>query len=257
MIAGKIVEEFFDPAYNNKVGNEWTHPIEIKKELANYFYLNLKEDTLKHFFKVVISGEDQNFDILLESINKDIEGKKFTIDVAETLSGIRVGLGNLKGIINSRDNKARFLHSPNYSGYFSLLSMIEQFLLERKKKGIVIFDSNQQFNNIFFDTFSRIKNAETRSIQFAFQTLHFGFKSIKQFSTDDSRSNEGLQMADFLSSTVNNIYRNIDPIQQNPSTFFQNSTQFLKDEIKNINFSWVISEFKLQSLLKTIKWNGD
>ena len=57
MIAGKAVEDLFDPLYNNKTTDKWTHPIQIKKDIADHFFNHLSAETMRIMGEAFQIGE--------------------------------------------------------------------------------------------------------------------------------------------------------------------------------------------------------
>ncbi len=70
MIAAKIVETFFDPAYSGYFNNQLTWPVEIKRQLANVIVKNGEDSFFENFLKLL--NQDTIKIELMKSLRDDL-----------------------------------------------------------------------------------------------------------------------------------------------------------------------------------------
>lgn len=235
MIAGRIVEDLFDPGYNSKTNNSWALPGERKIDLANFLYENLSDQTIALSGTAFQKGELDQLQKAYESITAEVEGKAFTFDVSEILNGASLQIGQLsknkleaeemfKTIFSSHSG---VMNSPNLTTYFELLSRLEGFYRGTHVTSVdIIFDSARQFNAAFANLYKTISTAKPNILAFPHKTpLIFGFTHVKSFRDEDSKSNVLVQLADLLASSVNSLILKI--ARSNSSTAFSEFEVFM------------------------------
>jgi hypothetical protein len=221
MIAGKAVEDLFDPLYNNKTTDKWTHPIQIKKDIADHFFNHLSAETMRIMGEAFQIGEYSKILISYNSIKEELKVIPFQIPLLELLEGVEENLEELsKDKLNSEigfrdDSGARpgVLNSPNYTTFFGLLNTLEGFFrqsLFSENEITLIFDSAAQYDKAFSYIFETIaKSGPSKLFLNERTTLYFGFKKIKKFDVANSASNVFLQLADLVASTINQLFRKV------------------------------------------------
>ena len=211
MIAGKIVENFFDPAYNINTDNSWTFPIPKKVLVANYFYDVLSQNTIEVLATAMVKGklpELQHAYELLLAETKNREYKRLLkgaenqlFELSQALA--RTASGTLDDIASS------VMNSPNYTIYYEHLNKIEHLLRLRNKKGDLIFDSSREFNKPFAKLFEQLRSVKQNKLEFPGNTLYFGFQNLIGFDYKDSEDSLFIQLADILATSVNSFFRKL------------------------------------------------
>lgn len=213
MIVARIIENYFDPAYNDHTDETWTHPLPFKAELANYFYDSLSDNTINITAAAMQRGKIEDVLKAYEDISKETSDKQ----IKRLLRGAEPHLnklseGLLQAFSNNLDNTpGPVLNSPNYTIYFEHLNKIEDYLRKLNTSGKIVFDSSRQMNESFNALFERLKNLRGgKQMNFGRSTLYFGFDKIESFSFSDSGETVFLQLADLLATSVNSFFRKME-----------------------------------------------
>ena len=213
MIAGKIIENLFDPAYNDNTDNSWTFPIPQKAQAANYFYNTLSQSTIEVTSIAMQKGKLTDIKHAYDLICRETRNRKYN----KILKGAEVHLSELSDILiamaqdNPNQAKGPVLNSPNYTIYYEHLNKIEHLLRQRKVKGNLIFDSSREFNEPFGKLFQQLKTIKKKTkMEFPDQTLYFGFTNLMSFDHKDSKETIFIQLADILATAVNSFFRKLE-----------------------------------------------
>lgn len=213
MAVAKIIENLFDPAYNDNTDNTWTFPIPQKAEAANYFYNTLSQLTIEVTSVAMQKGKLADIEHAYELICRETRNRKYT----KILKGAAAHLTELSEILiaiardNSFNARGPVLNSPNYTIYYEHINKIEHLLRQRKVKGDLVFDSSREFNEPFKKLFEQIKNIKKRTkMEFPGQTLYYGFTNLVSFDHKDSKDTVFIQLADILATAVNSFFRKLE-----------------------------------------------
>lgn len=213
MVVAKIIENYFDPAYNDHTDNSWTFPIPIKVEAANYYYDTLTQETIELAAIAMQKGKfsdiSRAFELILDETKKGKFGQLF-MGAKGHLTELSEDL--LSAVTKNPDQvSGTALNSPNYTIYFSHVNKIEELLRARSFKGDIVFDSSREFNLPFASLFKRIKEVEKKTtMQFPKGTLFFGLENLRSFHYKDSKDTVFIQLADLLSTSINSFFRKLD-----------------------------------------------
>ena len=213
MIAAKIVENYFDPQYNDKTDDTWTHPGERKIKFANYFYDVLSDATLQKASTAMQKGGveavTEVYDLLMVEINDD-KTKRLLKGVKPNLESLAAEFSDIRD--NNPDGiKGGVINSPNYTLYFDLVNRMVTFLINKNAIGNLIFDSSREYNDAFQKLFLRMRDAKTRARMIVhYRELHFGFDHLKSFELQDSKDNLFLQVTDLLTTSINSFFRKVE-----------------------------------------------
>lgn len=228
LISTYIDSDLYDPYYNDNCDNTWTYPGIKHNERANFFYNNIKEDTIVACGKAFQTGEDLK--IAFELIKRDIHGKKYEIDLYDILCGAERHLEDLADTIsylNSGNDemapKSGVAQSPNLISFCGLLSKIEYFhsMIEGSKVKLV-FDHSRQFNLSFSNFFDKLKNAKKISIKSEDKYPSvMGYDHIESFNFEKSENSIFLQLADLIATAIMKVTQKVlnDKKNQNYSEF--------------------------------------
>ena len=256
MICGRIIEDLFDPVYNNKTDNSWTHPSKLKTDLANFFYDNLSEETLEISAKAFQKGNVDDIKKAYHLICGDIKYKIFDFDVISILEGAETHITELSEDkigaeelhIKNFGSRAGVLNSPNYASYTDIINRMEYFFSGFKHSGTnVIFDNSRQYNTGSSAHLDLMKKAKSGAIYLPEKVpFLFGFKEIGAFSTDSSENNILLQCADLFIASIKNVYLKI--LDEN------NSYSRLDKLILGLIFTFIGNEPFGNSILSMSMW---
>lgn len=258
MVAARIIENYFDPAYNQNTDNSWTFPLPIKNSLANHFYETLSSRTINATSLAMQKGTP---DKVKEAYNLILDETKDEW-IRKILSGAKNGLDELGDqIAQSRvDNPdsvpGGVLYSPNYTVYFEHLNKLEHLLRQRGASADIVFDSSRQYNQHFRTLFQRLKNLSESKLHFPQTTLYFGFKNLEKFNHKDSASCGPLQLADLIVSSISGFFKKLQ-INDGPWRFTSSEEfwlAFIFILMENNFGNWVMSDrlkIKYGTLIRT------
>jgi hypothetical protein len=227
MIAGQIVENFFDYVYNDNTDESWTYKSEIKINLANFFYDKLSDNTIFNVHKAFLSANTIDLQNSFKEIMNEIQNVKYNFDVASIMNGAEKYLDELAYSLmetNKKNTIARgipknTISTPNVTTFFELINRIENYLSECNTKSKLIFDNSEQYNKVFKELLCKMVNAPRKKVALSYnECIQFGFKSLVDFVFEDSKQYVGLQIVDFLASIINHIFSKIIHKQDNELT---------------------------------------
>lgn len=216
VIATYIDSDFFDPVYNSKCDNTWTHPSPEMNKRSNFLYENISDET----FAVCGSAFRDGNDIkkAYELVRADIKNKKYEIDLYDILIGVEPNLDDLAEVIKTQNSSANILgasagvlQSPNFFSFCALINKVEQLYSKIGVNNIeLVFDSSIQFNRAFLNIFDKLKNAEKTTVQFKDSfPLIFGYESLDKFRYENAKSNIFLQISDIVATSIKNVVQKI------------------------------------------------
>jgi len=213
MAAAKIIENLFDPAYNDNTDNSWTFPIPQKAVAANYFYNTLSPSTIDLTSIAMQKGKLADIEQAYELICLETRNPTYS----NILKGAAAHLAELSDTLiaiaqdNSFQTRGPVLNSPNYTIYYEDINKIEHLLRQRKVKGDLVFDSSREFNEPFKILFEQVKNIKKRTkMRFPDQTLWDGLTNLVSFEHKDSKDSVFIQLADILATAVNSFFRKLE-----------------------------------------------
>ena len=227
MIAGQIVENFFDYIYNDNTDVSWTYKSDKKINLANFFYDNLSDNTISIAHNAFVSANTTDLQNSLKKIMSEIKNIKYNFDVTSIMSGAETHLEELANALTKTNKKNSIakripkntINTPNVTTYFELIQRIENYLSKCNRKSKLIFDSSEQYNKIFKELLFKIVNAPRKKVALSdTEFIQLGFNYLVDFVFENSKQYVGLQIVDFLTSIVNHIFSKIIPKQDNELT---------------------------------------
>lgn len=203
-----LVDDLFDPVYNEKCDNSWTFPRPEKPAIAELFYENLSEKTLRAAANFFRTGKA--LIPVFEGILHEIRKVSSSIPATKLLTGARPHLNELSSVVASVTQKNDEIgvakgvaQSPNFFSYCDLINKTENFYRRRRKTVEVVFDSAPQFNRSFANYFERLKSARPTIVHFpGKERFVLGYKAIQKFATGSSEDIVLLQCCDLLATGV-------------------------------------------------------
>jgi len=209
VIATFIENDFFDPVYNDKCDNSWTHP-NGKSERANLIFQCLSDEVSNacaHFFHKGENGKEA-YKLVLNCL-KDTY-------LYDHLVGLRISeLEEIIKEINSnpteQSRRKGVSKSPNLFAMLGLLSKIEYYYREAINEEVgIVFDSSPQYDSSFLTFFSLLKNAKP-SLMYNDKAIPqvFGYTHLKELKCVSSESEPMLQIADVVITSINDLMRKL------------------------------------------------
>ena len=203
MISAMIVDVFFDPVYNSIKDEKWIHNTIEKIKAVNYFYSNLSDAVIYKLWGAIQELDKQK---LGESLNLMVQSIKHE-EYKKMLEG---AYDNLDELINdskcNRDEKDMYKIrlSPNYTSFPTVMNPVIHYCREIDEKTTIIFDSAIEFNESYrriYEMFVKVgKDIPTPN-----GNLYSWQESVENLIVANSKNEIGLQIADIISSSINQL----------------------------------------------------
>lgn len=261
MIAGQIVDNFFDYAYNDKTDESWTYKSDMKINLANFFYDTLSNKTLKSVHLSFLAPDKDQLQKSFHEIINEIDAKEYEFDVKSILMGAEKHLESLSKSISRANAKNTItrgvpkntLNTPNVTSFFELINRIEEYLTAIKEKAILVFDNSEQFNKIYNEMIHQMIRAPRKRVPISADvSILMGFKYLIDYRVRESNETLGLQLADMLASIVNHVFSKIlvkhDDQLTEQDVLLSSVIFFLSTQL-SIGY-WIVSKSKSQRLAR-------
>lgn len=212
-IAGKIIETFLDPEYNNKISDFGTYTSDnlLKKRLAEKIY-NLSFDTLKQFGQAYRlldpAAMEQSLKIICDELSAVNE-----FDLADKLSGALSYIAEISNI--EKQTHIQFLPnnasaSLNVTAFFSLINHLERYARNKKITMSIIHDKTKAYEPGYTQVFKLASEAVNASIQLTDGTnIVTGYNNVKGIQFHDSKDSPWIQASDLLISSLNRFLKKI------------------------------------------------
>ncbi|MCB8504611.1 DUF3800 domain-containing protein [Enterococcus durans] len=168
MIAAKIVETFFDPAYSGYFNNQLTWPVEIKRQLANVIVKNGEDSFFENFLKLL--NQDTIKIELMKSLRDDLSKIFESVGLMEI--SVLVKNFNEESLIKMKEEFGPLLNNfgKNFltltiPGVIQLLHQINLFSEINDYIGVNVVHDNLRGYDSIFQTISQNLFSDGREIQ--------------------------------------------------------------------------------------------
>lgn len=208
MIAAKIVETFFDPAYSGYFNNQLTWPVEIKRQLANVIVKNGEDSFFENFLKLL--NQDTIKIELMKSLRDDLSKIFESVGLMEI--SVLVKNFNEESLIKMKEefgplvnNFGKNFLTLTIPGVIQLLHQINLFSEINDYIGVNVVHDNLRGYDSIFQTISQNLFSDGREIQLIGidgRYMSNNFTKLKDFTWEDSKSNTYIQLADFLNGFI-------------------------------------------------------
>lgn len=206
MISAMIVDNFFDPVYNDIKDNKWLNDTDEKIKAVNYFYSHLTDAIV---YKLWDSIQNLNKD----ELQAIVEGILKTIDNEEYIRLLTGAINHIPELADDMDlskyasqngfNKS-VIRSPNYTAFPTVMNPVIRHCRITGKDTRIIFDNAIEFNKSYqylYDLFTKLP----QDIPLPNGMLYSWKNEVKDFCVSKSEDEKGLQIADIISSSVNQL----------------------------------------------------
>ncbi len=262
VISTFIEDDFFDPVFNDKCDNSWTHP-NGKRERANIIFQCLSDEASNicaHLFHKGENGEEA-YKLVLKCL-KDTY-------LYDYLDGLRIAeleelIRELNCNLTEHSRKKGVLKSPNFFTMLGLLSKIEYHYRESINEEVgIVFDSSPQYDSSFITFFSLLKNAKSTLIYNSNLTIPnvYGYTHLKEFRCVSSESEPMLQIADVVITSINDLMRKLVDVNKPP--LLEDSERFILwliyqhwQEFNNRFCDYVMSNAQMKKIFDSLIKNA-
>lgn len=205
MISAMIVDNFFDPVYNDIKDYKWINDTNKKIAAVNYFYSNLTDDIVYKLWDSIQTLSAVDLHNILDEIIQIISNKEYL----SLLKGAYNHVDELIYELNLREyaDKNHFnnsaIRSPNYTAFPAVMNPVITYCRVQKSNTHIIFDDAQEFNQSYehiYNIFSSIKSDVPTP-----NGMLYSWCNVSSFQASKSEVDKGLQLADIVSSSVNQI----------------------------------------------------
>ena len=206
-VAGKIVETFLDPAFNDKLRAAFSWDTLTKRELANTLMAKLPPDVLSHFAEAYRKPSSKSFLTCLEEIScaaRSFVNPELGVCMEGSLSAI-------EAIAESEDPSASRLgklsQSVNVPVLMAFFLMVENLgrcgAIDPVK---VVHDEQAVFEKDMKEIFRLHREANDFVVDIPYSDIPYSnFKHISAFELTPSVSCQMIQASDVLAGAVNHI----------------------------------------------------
>lgn len=241
MIAGQMVENFFDYVYNDKTDVSWTYKSETKIKLANFFYDTLSDETLESIHIAFLAADSEQIRNIFKQVITEIEGVDYDFDLISTMLGAERHIESLaKSLsgVNAKNSIAKgvpknTINTPNVTTFFELIGRVEKFLEYKNQKAKLVFDNSEQYNKVFNELIAKMIKAPRKKVPISAQEyFQAGFRYLIDYEVKESKDSIGLQLSDLLTSIINHVFSKI---------VFKQDDQLTKEDILLTNIVYFLT----------------
>ena len=205
MISAMIVDSFFDPEYNDIKDYKWLNDTDEKIKAVNYFYSNLSGDIVHSLWNSIQTLNEVDMRNIIDKIIESTNNNEYVALLRGVCSHIHLLISGLDLTDYADENgfSNSTLRSPNYTAFPAVMNPVISYCRALKRKTTIIFDSAQGFNqsyNYIYSLFSRMDmDVPTPN------GVLYSWKDVTNFCVSKSEDEKGLQIADIVSSSMNQL----------------------------------------------------
>ena len=209
VIAGKIVETFLDPAFNNKLRPGFTWDTLTKRELANTFMTRLPPEVLDRFAEAY---RDPSSSAFLSCVNEIASAARSFVN-PELATCIEGSLPEIVAIAESEGpNTSAFgkiSQSPNVPALMAFLLLVENLARGGAIDALkVVHDEHAVFETGMKEIFRMHREAKEFVVEIPNSDVPYSsFSHIPEFQLVPSVDCQMVQAADVLAGTVNYLMK--------------------------------------------------
>jgi len=209
VVAGKIVETFLDPAFNNKLRPGFTWDTLTKRELADTFLCMLPSDELNHFAESYRTPSSAAFN---SSLNEIACAAKTFVN-PELAACIEGSLPNIERIAESEDPKTaafgKISQTVNLPALMSFLLIVENLARDGAIDALkVVHDEHAVFESGMKEAFRVHREASDFVVDIPHCDVPYSsFSHIPEFQLVPSVDCQMVQAADVLAGVVNHLMK--------------------------------------------------
>jgi hypothetical protein len=203
-IAANAVEAFLDPAFNSRIGNEWTN-----RPLKRATAVRLHEIPGEWRSLLAVAYRRQSGSELAAALDALIADCRAAAasDLADLLQGARPHLEAIAESLDTTDFAGRGANSINFLAFAGMLQLIHQIAGPVGVREVqIVHDETPQFEESFAHAVDIQRNAQPAVFRYADgEEFVTGLSSLAGFGTERSIESPLVQAADLLASSLRAI----------------------------------------------------
>lgn len=202
-VAGKVVETFLDPAYNDIVKDPITYDVETKQEIANTLYEQLDAAVLDGFAHAYQAPTPDHLEAVLHNVAQTIDR-----DISEALGRALLGsLAHIQEIARAEAshwlprNVDATLNMPSLVSFLMLIENLGRLGLVRPIR--VVHDRHHAYEEAYAKIFELHKGVPRLFARLPHTDVAYsGLEHVADFETRDSKDSPIIQAADLLAGAI-------------------------------------------------------
>lgn len=207
-VAGKIIETFIDPAYNDVVENPFAVDVATKQELANTLCDELPKGVIKQFAEAYRAPTVQGLGQALRGVARAVESS-VSPELAELISGCKGHIDEIAAAEASSSplgDVAGTLNMPCLVAFLMLVENIGRLGLARPIK--IIHDQQHAYQLGYRRIFEMHRGLPTLFARLPNSEITYSrLEHVADFQTQDSRLSLAVQAADLLAGVIHHLFK--------------------------------------------------
>lgn len=197
MVCAKIVETYFDPAFNHKINTSDQYDLEKRQDLAQQIY-NTKSKLIESFAEAYRLRNS----IKIATLNQDWVNEFGSLGQKEFADKFQGAIENIKEQMDTEFEvftKRKNYDTLNLPMLVAMFQYVENYLPSPIK---IVHDNTDSFKEAYLDVVEMFNNGSDGFVEFnnGYRQF-FGFKGISNFALEDSKSLPLLRAADYIASS--------------------------------------------------------
>lgn len=209
MAGAMVIDNFFDYVYNDIKDVKWVNDRTIKVQGANYYYDRISDELASKIWNLFRTP--QSSDCFLQIVDELIS----ITDNREYCSLLQGSKPHIEELIKDLYNNTalnqvstKCMRAPNFSAFNQLINMLIPICYEDNTETKLIIDEQRQFEKSYKSLFDIFSNIEKPFISTGLEQndVIYSWRGIvTDMSMANSKINKGLQLADIVASSINNL----------------------------------------------------
>lgn len=207
-VAGKIVETFIDPAYNDVVKNPFTYDVTTKQELANTLYSMLPEAIVKQFAEAYRQPSVAGLSEALRKVVEEVESH-VSPELAELVAGCEAHIDEIAEVeaaTSPLGNVEGTLNMPCLISFLMLIENLGRLGLASPIK--VIHDQQHTYQSGYEQVFKIHKEMPRLFACLPHSDVSYSkLEHVAEFEMQDSKASLPVQAADLLAGVIHHCFK--------------------------------------------------
>jgi hypothetical protein len=207
-VAGKIIETFLDPAYNDIVKNPFTYDVTTKQEIANTLYNLLPDDIVKQFAEAYRQPTATTLGKALREVAKTVESY-VSPELAKAVTGCEIHIDEIAEVeaeTSPLGDVAGTLNMPCLVSFLMLVENLGRIGMAHPIK--VVHDQQHAYQEGYERIFKMHRRLPRLFARLPHSELGFSnLEHVADFEMRDSKSSPLIQAADLLAGVIHHCCR--------------------------------------------------